>query len=398
MEQLVVNRFKTYRTFRWCRSNYLWQESNNKFLAAYNIKVVDDSNGPADILAIPCPHLPGKEDFAHGDTGLALSVNHRGNLDYYDTPIVCDSSLDYAYLDPALRDLLAYPQVRCFFPNVSFRNSLVQQRQTWGGEYYGHVISEKFFFGGGPSPRLEREALPPHVQRKIKPVNRPPTPPFTDEVFEYIEQRCKPLKSRDLDVVFVGRDTYLKAVNFPTLHRHALTKTKWPDLPGNKLLLTYDNFAGTKKRKKSIKSFKYPYEYVDVLLRSKVVLSPWGWGAWCVRDLEALACGCIVIKPFCGNTLIYPDIYDPKKQFFVWSDVTFDHLTSQLDYCYSHLDELQERVNRGRSFVYDALYPNDKLYCSWTSDLRSFLESALEPQYEMRDYIPSQECVFKPKR
>lgn len=398
MEQLVVNRFKVYRKFRWCRSDYLWRPSLNKFLAAYKIKVVDDSNEPADVLAIPCPHLPGKEDFAHVDTGLALSVNHRGVLDYHDTPVVCDSSLDYAHLDPAMRDLLMYPQVRCYFANVGFRDNTVQQRQSWGGEYYGHVVSENFFFNSGPSIRLEREPLPTPVARKIKPINRPPTPPFTDDVFEYITKNHKPLKYRDIDVIFAGRDTYLQTINFPTLHRQRLVKNKWESLPGNKLLLTYDNFAGTKKKHKEIKAFKYPYEYVNVLLRSKVVISPWGWGAWCVRDLEALACGCIVIKPFCGNTLVYPDIYNPKNQFMVWTDVKFDNLAAQLSYCYANLDEFQPRVDRGRNFVYEALYPNDKLYYAWTADLRKYLEQALEPQYAIAEAIPEQESVFTPKR
>ena len=28
MEPIIVNRFKPYRKMRWCRSNYLWLETN----------------------------------------------------------------------------------------------------------------------------------------------------------------------------------------------------------------------------------------------------------------------------------------------------------------------------------------------------------------------------------
>jgi hypothetical protein len=63
-------------------------------------------------------------------------------------------------------------------------------------------------------------------------------------------------------------------------------------------------------------------------------------------------------------------------------------LADQLNYNYTHLAELQERVNRGRKFVTDALYPNDKLYSKWTRDMRQTLEKAMErPAYAPADYI-----------
>ena len=96
-----------------------------------------------------------------------------------------------------------------------------------------------------------------------------------------------------------------------------------------------------------------------------------------------------MIKPECSNMLIYPDIYDAKKQLMVWCDIMYEGLPDQLNYCYTHLDELQERVDRGRKFVTDALYPNDKLYSRWTHDLRQILEDALEkPAYAAANLIP----------
>jgi hypothetical protein len=220
---------------------------------------------------------------------------------------------------------------------------------------------------------------------KIQPVNRPPTPPFSDTVFEYIAKKIKPLKKRNIDAMFSGRTRYetLDRPAYPTKHRKQL-EYLWHKLPGRNIFKSYDNYAGNIKDGNPVKVYEYPYEYVDALLDAKVVISPWGWSPWCVRDLEAMACGCIVIKPECSNMLIYPDIYAPHRQLMVWCDLVFDSLKSQLYYIYQNLDEMQDRAKRGRQFVTDALYPNDKIYESWTKDLRHILENALErPAYSV---------------
>ena len=385
MKKIVVNRFKAYRKFRWHASDYLWSEKN-RYLKYYNIDVQVESNECCDILVSPCPHLPNHEDFVHRDDGLDIPVGHRGLLDYSSTPVVLDSSLDYAQLDLSVRDLLHYPQVKALLPNVSFRESIVQQRQSWGGGYYGHVISSQFFNNSSPSSRLEREPLLPEVSKKIKEVYRPPFKPFTDELFKYIAANSKPLKQRQIDLFFGGRVDYPSGnQNYPTLHRNLFLKT-WPSLPGNKFLLSYSHQNG--EGRNAIKGLDYPKDYVNALLNSKCVVSPWGWGAWCIRDIEALACGCLVLKPYCGNTLIYPDIYNPKNQFFVWTDVQFKNLKKQLLFCYANLEKLQERVLAGQRFVFEHLYPNDKLYSYWTSKTRKILEESLSHDCSLAEDIP----------
>lgn len=392
MEEIVVKRFKPYRKMRWYRSNYLWSAMQNQYLAKYRIKVVHGMADPQDVLAIPCPHVPGHEAMIHRDDTLWIQHGHRGLTEYQDTPMICDSSIDYAYLDPPMRDLLSHPQVRAYMTGVSFRDGTVQQRRCWGGEYYGMVYKERELHNRGPDIREEREPFSQTLRDKLVPLDRPPTPPFSDEVFEYIKHNIKPLKDRPIDLFFSGRTTYLprRFQSHPTAHRKHLEDI-WSTLPGkNNILKVYDDFAGTKKNGRPVKVYQYPYEYVDALMRTKVVISPWGWSPWCVRDLEALACGCIVIKPECSNMLIYPDIYDAKKQFMVWGDIMYEHLPDQLNYCYTRLDEMQHRVDRGREFVFDALYPNAKIHARWTHSLRKILENALErPAYALADRIPN---------
>jgi hypothetical protein len=391
MEQLSVNRFKVYRKMRWIRSEYLWSDSNPYF-KYYRINVRNDSSQPCDVLLIPCPHIPDHEIKVHRDDKLPIQTSHRGLLDYQDTPMVCDSSMDYAYLDPAMRELLHHPQVRFYMTGVTFRDTRVQQRRSWGGEYHGQAYKRRELYMAGPDVRNDRAPLAPEIQDKILPLNRPVTQPFPDEVYRYIEQRIKPLKDRPIDLFFAGRTKYNmdQDICFPTAMRQQLISI-WDTLPAKtKFFLDYYNFAGNRKQGKEVKSLKYPYEYVDRLLESKVVISPWGWSPWCVRDFEALACGCVVVKPECSNLLVYPDIYNPNEQFMVWCDLLYEHLPGQLNYIYKHLDEMQERVDRGRKCVFDAMYPLDKIYASWTKDIRRILERCLEsPSYGQASSIPT---------
>lgn len=379
MEKIVVNRFKTYRGMRWYRSNYLWCREN-PYLSKYGIEVRDDVNTPCDVLAIPCPHLPGSEPYVHRDDGLFISKGHRGLLEFQDTPIICDSSLDYAALDHQLVGLISHPQVRKFLPGIDFRNREPHTRRSWGGEYYGMVLRELEIHGRGTDPRPDRDHFPDFVGQKIAKVNRPPTPPLSDRVADYIKQNMKPLKDRPIDCFFSGRVIYAPHSahnpNHPTRMRVNL-ESKWKDFPGNNFFSGYGDFRGTRYKGRPIKSFKYPYEYVDALLNSKVIVSPWGWSPWCVRDFEALLCGCVVIKPECGNLLAWPDIYNPKNQLMVWTDIKFDNTADQIAYCLDNLDEMQDRADAGVRFMRDACYPLDKLYESWTKDTRSYLEDAL---------------------
>lgn len=391
MEFINVNRFKPYRRMRWYRSNYLWLHDRNPYLQKYRINIFHGSEHPQDVLAIPCPHIPGHEAMVHRDGNLWIQNGHRGLMDYHDTPMICDSSSDYAYLDPPMRNLISHPQLRTYMPGVSFRDRTVQNRRFWGGSYYGMVYKQRELYDMGPDVRDERDELPLEVASKIEVPNRPPTPPFDDNIFRYISQRMKPLKDRSVDLFFSGRTVYWprRFRSHPTAHRKHLEDI-WHSLPGrNKILKVYDNFDGTMRNGRKVKVFKYPYEYVEALLDTKIVISPWGWATWCVRDLEALACGCIVVKPECSNTLIYPDIYDAKKRFMVWGDIMYEHLPDQLNYCYNNLEEMQERADRGREFVTDALYPNAKICERWTRDLRRILENAMErPAYAMSNTIP----------
>lgn len=60
------------------------------------------------------------------------------------------------------------------------------------------------------------------------------------------------------------------------------------------------------------------------LLRSKCVLSPFGWGEACCRDYQAMALGAVVIKPNMDHVECWPDIFKAGETYLPckpdWSD------------------------------------------------------------------------------
>ena len=52
-----------------------------------------------------------------------------------------------------------------------------------------------------------------------------------------------------------------------------------------------------------------PQDWNYILMKSKVCVSPWGYGEMCYRDLDAIYCGCVLIKPNSGHMKSYPNIF-----------------------------------------------------------------------------------------
>lgn len=52
-------------------------------------------------------------------------------------------------------------------------------------------------------------------------------------------------------------------------------------------------------------------KYYEEMLRSRICVSPFGFGEICWRDFEAILCGCLLVKPDMGHVRTLPDIYVP---------------------------------------------------------------------------------------
>jgi hypothetical protein len=65
-------------------------------------------------------------------------------------------------------------------------------------------------------------------------------------------------------------------------------------------------------------------DYMDVLMRTRVVVSPFGWGEPCYRDYEAILAGCVVVKPRCDWVRCSSGIYQSHMVHWCradWSDL-----------------------------------------------------------------------------
>ena len=377
-DEISVNLHQPYRLSRWGRMAYLWS-ARNSYLADYGLRVLRSSPEPADIVAITAPHVPDREPWAHKDYRNYLTAVPGEPFEYRDTPMICESAMDYAYIDDTCRSLLSHPQVRAFTTGSRYREEEPQLRGTWGGDYYAAVYRRRLLFEMGPDPQRRREPLSAELQAKHKPLCRPPSEPFRDDVFEYILAKKRPLRDRPMDVFFCGRVQYhpSRSINSVTDHRWRAIEAIERLPVKNKVCIPYSDHDGRVWWGKPVRSFKYPFEYCDALLASKVVVSPWGWSPWAIRDCEALACGCVVVKPECSNLVIIPDIYDPKKCLLVWCDLLFENLEDRVMYILGHLDEFQDRADRGHKLVLDTLYPNAKVFATWTAAMRKMCEEAL---------------------
>jgi hypothetical protein len=88
-----------------------------------------------------------------------------------------------------------------------------------------------------------------------------------------------------------------------------------------------------------------PYDnprYERQLLTAKCVLSPWGWGEPCYRDVEAMLAGCVLIKPDTGYVEAVPDIYDAPRDLYLECKPDFSDAHDLVDDVVENWDAYRE--------------------------------------------------------
>ena len=56
-------------------------------------------------------------------------------------------------------------------------------------------------------------------------------------------------------------------------------------------------------------------KYYEEMLRTRICVSPFGFGELCWRDFEAILCGCLLVKPDMAHLRTTPDIFLPDECF-----------------------------------------------------------------------------------
>ncbi len=74
-----------------------------------------------------------------------------------------------------------------------------------------------------------------------------------------------------------------------------------------------------------VKCQSTPQQFIDMMKKSKVGLSPFGMGELCYRDLELIQWGCLLIKPDMSKVITEPDFFKPMETYVPvkpdWSDL-----------------------------------------------------------------------------
>ena len=74
-----------------------------------------------------------------------------------------------------------------------------------------------------------------------------------------------------------------------------------------------------------VKGQSSPEQFVEIMKRSKIGLSPFGMGELCYRDLELIQWGCLLLKPDMSKVIIEPDFFKSMETYVPvnpdWSDL-----------------------------------------------------------------------------
>ena len=116
---------------------------------------------------------------------------------------------------------------------------------------------------------------------------------------------------------------------------------------------------------------KRPYqEYVDVMRRSKMTLSPFGMGEVCFRDFEIFQFGSIMIKPDMSNVRTVPNVYIENETYIPckldWSD-----LNEKVHYVLDNYNECKDIAENARE-VFKREYTLNNLLKHWHSQILTF--------------------------
>jgi hypothetical protein len=90
--------------------------------------------------------------------------------------------------------------------------------------------------------------------------------------------------------------------------------------------------------------------YNAELSRSKIVLSPFGWGELCLRDFEAVRAGSLLLKPSMEHLETWPDVFRPHETYapFSWDAEDLLEKTS----AYLENEKLRRNVARAALDAY----------------------------------------------
>jgi hypothetical protein len=116
---------------------------------------------------------------------------------------------------------------------------------------------------------------------------------------------------------------------------------------------------------------KRPYnEYVNVLRRSKMTLSPFGMGEVCFRDFEIIQFGSVMIKPDMGNVVTKPNVYIPYETY-IPCNYDWSNLNEVIDDIVTNWNKYKDIADNARK-VFKEQYSIQNLVLHWYDELKTY--------------------------
>jgi len=169
------------------------------------------------------------------------------------------------------------------------------------------------------------------------------------ELFARVTTDPTPME-RDVDLMFRG--------NVPKDWLFYLRKDIEPAL--EKLRSTYNVIVPRERVSRD--------DYYREMMRSKICLSPFGYGEICWRDLEAIMCGCLLVKPDMSHIKTVPDIFI-ANQTYVPVRWDYSDLEEKCAYYLGNEDE-RRRITSAAFEVLAGYYGRKGFLTSFTDILR----------------------------
>ena len=188
---------------------------------------------------------------------------------------------------------------------------LFKKQMLSQADYKDATILNKWFFGKG-SVLDKGYDIPNEIYSKIK-----LTGYNVAHNWPHLQQMQQGNNVRDVDVcaiyqTYIPNETFDHEVRSDTLYMNH-RKGAW------------DELSKIEERYAVVKGQSTSQEFVDIMKRSKLGLSPFGMGELCYRDLELIQWGCLLIKPDMGKVITEPDFFKPMETYVPvkpdWSDL-----------------------------------------------------------------------------
>jgi hypothetical protein len=230
------------------------------------------------------------------------------------------------------RDIIAYPNVKIFVMKACIDTI---DKQNTGAFRYHETLLDK---------NVDRNVLTPITQTDWQKIR-------VSFGFYYSRYMRRVLgwstdldNKRDITAFFGGRVNYDPVYHAKSISEH---RKNFCDLTQKYCEISNVAVNAEKTNKISVQ------EYDKILRRTKIVVSPWGVGECCFRDVEAMAAGCVLIKPHSDYINTYPIGMFRNGITYVACKPDGTDLEERIGYVRDNYDEFYEMRNFARQLFYE---------------------------------------------